>query len=61
MNDKTCVENHYKETNKEVYEFRKNLYDREKKACFKPGTILFYRYDLWHRGTPLKEGALRVI
>jgi hypothetical protein len=25
------------------------------------GTLLLYRHDTWHRGTPLLPGALRVV
>jgi hypothetical protein len=25
------------------------------------GTILFYRHDTWHRGTPITSGAMRVV
>ena len=31
----------------------------EKLVEFNPGTILFYRHDLWHRGTPVAPGKLR--
>ena len=26
---------------------------------FRPGTALLYRMDVWHRGTPVLEGATR--
>jgi hypothetical protein len=38
-----------------------NLYARAKSIHYRPGTILFYRQDLWHRGTPLEPGAMRLI
>lgn len=35
------------------------LYDRECGVQAKPGTVLFYRHDTWHRGTAPKPGQLR--
>jgi len=59
FNDRTTVENWFKENNRNVYELRQQLYEREQVVQFKPGTILFYRHDLWHRGRPLVAGKLR--
>ena len=28
---------------------------------FKPGTVLFYRHDLWHRGTPVHFNKTRIV
>lgn len=39
--------------------FRQRLYDAEIKIQAKPGDVLFYRHDLWHRGTPVKPGKTR--
>ena len=57
INDKTSAESWLKEHHPEIAEFRERLYAREKQAHFKPGTVLVYRHDVWHRGTPLKQGA----
>jgi hypothetical protein len=38
-----------------------NLYARARAVHYQPGTVLFYRQDLWHRGTPLRPGAVRLI
>ena len=45
-----------------MYEFRKkHLYPREKYVKYKFGSVLLYRHDTWHRGTPLKHGCLRLV
>jgi len=59
FNDRAAVESWFKENDSNVYELRQQLYEREKVVQFKPGTILFYRHDLWHRGRPLVAGKLR--
>ena len=33
---------------------------REQYARFRPGTLLLYRHDTWHRGTPLRPGGMRL-
>ena len=58
-NDKDTIEEILKDSHPEVYEFRKELYKKEKFAAFKPGTVLFYRHDIWHRGTPVNIGQVR--
>ena len=58
-NDKETIEEILKDSHPEVYEFRKELYKKEKFAAFKPGTVLFYRHDIWHRGTPVNIGQVR--
>ncbi len=40
---------------------QEHLYSRARSIHYQPGTILFYRQDLWHRGTPLTPGAMRLI
>jgi hypothetical protein len=47
INDKTSCEKYFEEKHPEVYEFRKKLYEREIGVKFKPGTVLFYRHDVW--------------
>ncbi len=59
FNDRATVERWFKENDPKIYELRQQLYEREKVVQFKPGTILFYRYDLWHRGRPLVPDKLR--
>lgn len=38
-----------------------HLYAREQQVHYSPGTVLLYRLDTWHRGTPIVPGALRVV
>lgn len=59
FNDRATVEKWFKENDPLAYELRQELYKREEVVKFKPGTILFYRHDLWHRGRPLAPGKLR--
>lgn len=59
FNDRATVESWFKENDPDAYELRQQLYEREEVVQFKPGTILFYRHDLWHRGRPLVAGKLR--
>ena len=46
---------------RDIHAFRQSLYSREKQVRATPGTILFYRLDTWHRGTPLFPGQMRRI
>ena len=35
------------------------IYAHEQQVRFKPGTMLLWRQDTFHRGTPVREGSLR--
>lgn len=59
INDRASAEQWFKENDPEAYELRQQLYEREAIVNFKPGTVLFYRPELWHRGTPVVPGKLR--
>ena len=61
INDRTCAESYLKNNHPTIASFRKELYRRERSIIFQPGTILFYRHDLWHRGTPLLPNAIRFV
>jgi len=61
INDREMAEENYRLTAPEVYEFRKKLYNREKRVRYKMGTVLVYRQDLWHRGTMVKNGVKRYV
>ena len=61
INDKSNTEKYFKENHPEIYDFRQQLYDRELKLSPDCGDILFYRLDLWHRGTPVKNGKVRFV
>ena len=58
INDRKSCEEYFKEKDPEMYEFRQKLYEREVQAQFKPGTILLYRHDVWHRGSPIAHGGI---
>jgi hypothetical protein len=59
FNDRRTVEQWFEEHDGAAFDLRKTLYEREQQVSFKPGTILFYRHDIWHRGTPVLPGKLR--
>lgn len=40
---------------------RSELYDREVKIKMQKGDVLWYRHDVWHRGTPVKKGSVRYV
>jgi ectoine hydroxylase-related dioxygenase (phytanoyl-CoA dioxygenase family) len=58
-NDKETAETYFQKNYPEVYKFRNKLYQNEIVVNAKPGDILFYRLDLWHRGTPVKPNNIR--
>lgn len=61
MNDRGTVEEYLQQKHPSVAAFREKLYAREKTITYSPGTVLFYRHDLWHRGTPLLPGSERFV
>jgi hypothetical protein len=40
---------------------RPDLYGRERPLRCRVGTAVFYRYELWHRGSAMKPGGLRIM
>ena len=44
-----------------MYEFRKKLYDREVLVKYSKGTVLLYRHDVFHRGTPVNANQKRLV
>lgn len=58
-NDKETAEKYFLKNYPEVHKFRNKLYQNEIVVNAKPGDILFYRLDLWHRGTPVKPNNIR--
>ena len=61
INDRNACEK-WMQTNKpEMYEFRKKLYEREVPVKFRPGSVLLYRHDVFHRGTPVKPNQYRIV
>ena len=61
INDRKSSDDYFFEHNKPVHNFRDELYKREILPNPKCGDVLFYRLDLWHRGTPIKEGHTRFV
>lgn len=60
INNKYNAEKYLEDNHPEIAQFRKdNLYSRECSAVFNEGSVLFYRLDTWHRGTPLIDGKIR--
>jgi len=45
----------------EGWELRKKCYEAEIRPFFRPGDLLVYRLDLWHRGTPVKKNKIRYV
>ena len=61
INNKDDAEKWFQLHRPEEYLFRQRLYDRAVNVFPKRGRVLFYRLDLWHRGTPLLSGTRRVM
>jgi hypothetical protein len=60
INDRARAEAHLADVDPELAAFRQALYEREVHTTFRPGSVLLYRHDTWHRGTPLRPGTARV-
>ena len=60
INDRSRSEAWFLKNRPEVAEFRAQLYEREVYARYRMGSVLFYRHDTWHRGTPLLPGSVRL-
>ena len=58
-NDRSTAEKYMSTISLEMKQFRERLYNREIITNPKIGDILFYRLDLWHRGTPVNIGKVR--
>lgn len=62
VNDRLSAETYLAQAAPAAAAFRaEHLYPRERSAAYRPGTTLFYRHDTWHRGTPVRAGALRIV
>ncbi|NRA04541.1 MAG: phytanoyl-CoA dioxygenase family protein [Myxococcales bacterium] len=60
INDRSAAEAALRDRAPEIAHFRDtHLYPREVRARFRVGSVLFYRHDTWHRGTPLHRGSRR--
>ncbi|MEM7326533.1 MAG: phytanoyl-CoA dioxygenase family protein [Actinomycetota bacterium] len=60
VNDRGSAEAYLAEVRPEVVPWREDLYRRERHTTFTPGTVLLYRHDTWHRGTPLRQDGFRL-
>lgn len=61
LNDRTSAEAFLAKQAPEVARFRaEHLYPREVRVRYRVGSVLFYRHDTWHRGTPLESGTRRL-
>jgi hypothetical protein len=60
VNDREQAEAYFAEQRPALAAWRQTLYDRERYTRFKPGDIILYRHDTWHRGTPMTPGTLRL-
>ena len=59
MNDRQHAEDYIRSVSPEIAQFRSTLYNREVILSPRIGDVLFYRLDLWHRGTPVHQGHVR--
>lgn len=61
INDREQAEVYFAEQRPGLADWRKQLYERECHTLFKPGDVLLYRHDTWHRGTPMQAGSRRLV
>jgi len=62
INNRARAEAYLREHAPAAAEFRQtHLYAREHYTAYRFGSILFYRHDTWHRGTPVRPGGARVV
>jgi hypothetical protein len=62
VNDRTRAAAYLRQAAPETAKWREeNLYARARSVHYQPGNVLFYRQDLWHRGTPMHPGTIRLL
>lgn len=61
INDRTVAEDYMRDANPREWRMRRELYNREVQLFPKAGSVLWYRHDVWHRGTPVKRGHVRFV
>jgi len=61
INDRASAETYFANERPGLEAWRQSLYEKEKVVWFKPGDILLYRHDTWHRGTPMIPGSRRLV
>ncbi|KAH9247118.1 hypothetical protein BASA81_015311 [Batrachochytrium salamandrivorans] len=57
INDRQQAEAYFARHHPSLFAFREQLYSREIKLPYRRGTVLFYRLDVWHRGTPMATSS----
>ena len=60
VNDRAAAERYLADKRPELADWRSSLYDRELLVRYRPGDLLLYRHDTWHRGTPMRDNQLRL-
>lgn len=60
INDRSLAEAHLRENRPQLAAFRERLYERELAVHYGVGTVLLYKENTWHRGTPLLDGQSRL-
>ena len=61
INDKVEAERYFFKNDRPLFNLRKKLYTSEIAIPYKIGTVLFYRHDVWHRGSSLKINKTRAL
>jgi hypothetical protein len=61
VNDRVAAETYLADRRPGIEAWRAALYRKEQTVDFTVGTVVFYRHDTWHRGTPLVPGGLRLV
>ncbi len=62
INNREVAEEYLAGQDAAVAAFRERaLYGREVRARYRAGSVLLYRHDTWHRGTPVTAGARRLV
>ena len=61
FNNKKFAEEYFQKNHVEIYNFRQKLYNREIIPEYSTGDVLFYRLDVWHRGTPVLSNKIRYV
>ena len=58
-NSASAAENYFIKNHPSIAKFRRKLYANEIQPIVKPGGVLFYKLDVWHRGTPTRPNKIR--
>ena len=61
VNDRSSAEKMMQECDPIGWRIRKLLYQREILLSPAAGSVLWYRHDTWHRGTPVRRGKIRYV